>query len=202
VGRRDNEMAKESSLQAIFDVAVKAIETSSNISEDVRNSVCESIKRTKALILRRYENVKAYVKPTYMRDADGLLDRHKVAACFMVSLLTELKLSEADTRLGGERLKEQVAVVVGLSLLRTWITNDNENHKNEKIIAFLDHNGGFVFPPPVCDVRPYVENWLLELYYNQEEAKKHHGSSPVLSISGEMFLIESYNRVLAGDYPP
>lgn len=191
-------MAKEENLRAIFDDIVEAVKVSS-LDGDLIASLCRDLDRSRPLMLRSYDNIRAYAKSKYMRHANGRMDRHKVAACIMVSVLSELNLSESSRLKGSEFLKERVAIKTGLSLLRTWITSDNENFKNGKIIAFLDKNNGLTLPPPVCDDKPYEKNWALELYYNQEEARKCNGNLPILSMSDKLFLIESYNRALAGD---
>ena len=190
-------MAKDENLRAIYDGVIEAVKES-NLAVGLTASICKDIERSKPAMLRCYDNIRAYTKTKYMQDADGRLDRHKVIACVMSSVLLGLNLSDSEKVEGGKFLKERLAIKIGLSLLRTWITRDNEDFKNGKIIAFLDERGGLVLPPPICDNKPYDKNWVLELHYNQQAAKEHNGNLPILSMSDKLFLIESYNRALAG----
>jgi len=192
-------MAKEESLRAIFDSVIECVKAST-LAVDLKDGVYKDLERSIPLMMRRYDNTRASVKSRYMKHTSGLMDRHKVAACVMISVLTGLELSDSTGIKGGEFIKERIAIITGLSLLRTWIANDNENFKNGKIIAFLDQNDGLALPPPICDDKSYGKNWVLELHYNQKEAVNCGGSLPVLSMSDKLFLIESYNRALAGGY--
>jgi hypothetical protein len=189
-------MAKEETLNSIFDGIVDSVKTS-DLDKSLVMSLSNDLIRSKTLILRQYDNTRAYAKPKYMSAPDGKMDRHKVVACIMVSVLHGLKLTESGDIDGSEYIKERVAIKAGLSLLRTWITADNENFKNGKLITFLNKNNGLVLPHSICDDKPYEKNWVAELYYNQEEAKKYKCNLSILSISANLFLIESYNRALA-----
>jgi hypothetical protein len=165
---------------------------SSALEDALRLALSGDLERSKPFLFRGYVDISNYAKANYMRIKTGLLDRHKCSAAFMVSTLNGLRLDKCAKLTKNERLREDIAIYVGLTALRTFIHGDNENYKNAGLIAFLDKNDGFMFPGTICDNQPYADNLATELYYNRKENKLS-----VLSLSHELFWVEKYNRMLS-----
>jgi len=155
----------------------------------------ESAKRFRDMLVRskddiwsQYDGVKNIIKTHYMDDPNGLLDRHKCAACFIVACLNGLKINEAN---GQNNLnREKLALFFGLTVLQTFIVLSNKNHEDAGMVSFMKQNGDMlVYPKCIKDFNQYQHNWALELFY----ARKND-SLFVLSLSHELFYIERYNR--------
>jgi hypothetical protein len=151
--------------------------------------LCDKIHRSKYSIWRECCDIEKEVETTLAKQPD-LLDRHKSSACVIVTFLN--KLDENLTWAGIPHPKEILAIVAGLTALRTSIECDNRNHKNAGIIAVLKANKGFKFPTDISGSIPYAQNWALELYHAHKDDRLH-----ILSLSHELFYIEVYNRLLA-----
>jgi hypothetical protein len=191
-------MPKEMNFNSVYDDVINAMKASGRPAPFV-SAVCGDLERSKVPMMRCYSGINSSVKFDYMKISEGRLDRHKCAAAFMVATLNGLKLEKCAVIAQNEFLLEDIAIHIGLIILRTFICFDSKNHKNAGIIAFLNESKGFVFPEPICDSKPYIKNWALELYY----ARKAEALF-VLSLSDKLFLLESYNRALAemrGDRP-
>jgi len=185
-------MPKEINFNALFDDVISSVSSPNlGLSSGQIQALHSDFNSSKVLMLRNYDGVKNYIKAHYMEDSTGLLDRHKCAASFMVATLNTLKLDNSSRLNKSLFLKEKIAIVAGLSVLRTFIVGDNANYKNAGIITFLGENGGFVFPEVISDHKPYQRNWALELQCAHKEDKLF-----VLSLSNQLFCIERYNMQL------
>jgi hypothetical protein len=85
-------------------------------------------------------------------------------------------------------IREKLAIVFGLSVLSTFIKSD----KKSELSDFLERNNSFIFPPAICSDKSYEINWALNLHYAKEENKLFP-----LSLSNELFWLETYNRQLS-----
>lgn len=141
----------------------------------------------------------------YMSPDIKILDRHKVSACLMYAIIkTDLFDYQPKQQLPDNKIiivSEQMAITVGLSLLRTYIVNKRNSRgekKNEKVwerdkAIFKD---GFKLPGEtegLNDVNhgDYRDNLALELHFTKEE-----GTYNILSLSNTLYLLEMYNRHL------
>jgi hypothetical protein len=183
-------MADMTTFNALFDSVIDKIKTGKS-HKKYATHVCELLQKSKTGICREYSGINSLVKAKYMKNKTGLLDRHKCAASFMIASIKKLK-----TTVGGKismtYLKEKLAILVGLTVLRSFVELDNRNYDNSEIIAFLAKKDGFWLPKPICDNNPYEKNWAIELHHAHEEGKLF-----ALSLANQLFLIESYNRQLA-----
>lgn len=141
----------------------------------------------------------------YMSPDIKILDRHKVSACLMYAIIkTDLFDYQPQQKSSENKIiivSEQIAIMVGLSLLRTYIVNKRNSRgekKNEKDweldkAIFKD---GFKLPGEtegLNDVNhgDYRDNLALELHFTKEE-----GTYNILSLSNTLYLLEMYNRHL------
>jgi len=151
------------------------------------SSFCAHIKTRKEHICQCYFGINHTIKANYMEDVNGLLDRHKCAAAFMIAFMTKADLEKIGL---GKLALEHIAIQIGLIVLKLFICYENRNFKEAGILSFIEKNG-FKPPPCICDHKPYFENWALGLHYARREDKLFP-----LSLSNELFCFEMYNRQL------
>lgn len=145
------------------------------------------------VIWQEYVRLNCHCKEYYMRDVGGRLDRHKVCACYMYAIIKasvlSCRLAEGNTEQRYLALNENLAITVGLSLLRAFvissIDNSKELSKEEKDFYQSRIDGGIVFPQ--CNHGVYRENFASELHYTNEERNYN-----VLSLANTLFLLETH----------
>jgi len=128
---------------------------------------------------------------TYMYDPDGLIDRHKVAAVMMYSIIVNkplgLKFLHVEQLAKGSSLlaNETLGFYTALSIVRSFILSDAREVSNgKKIEIFIN---GFIFP--VCRHEDYLSNVYKMLYYsNLNECYD------IFALSHVLFLIEVYTE--------
>lgn len=153
----------------------------------------------KDIIWNNYTKWNALCKNRYMKDPHGLLDRHKVAACYLIAIATAKPMrfpNVFDNDIENEHIvaNELLAISVGFSVLRAYIESaihQNRTIEDEERERLLDlYKSGIVYPGDI-DVNhgDYITNYASEIYYAIEE-----GSINLLSISHELFLLELYTK--------
>lgn len=159
-------------------------------------------KETQKRIWDEYEIFRNMCKGHYMvqSKSEHVIDRHKVCACIMYAIIKASPFinngNEFDEDEYFDTPNEQLAITVGLSLLRGYIINateDFEGKKKSKKQINQDRRifeKGFVFPND-SDVGhgTYRNNFAVELYYTKKE-----NSYNILSLSNTLYLLELYNR--------
>lgn len=134
-----------------------------------------------------------HCKGTYMLDLEGILDRHKVCACYMFAIIKadtlRCHLVGADTEQRHLNLNENLAITVGMSVLRAFVLvsiNDNEELSEEAKETLRKRiDDGVVFPD--CNHGEYRSNFAAELYYTKKES-----SYNILSLANTLFLLETH----------
>lgn len=145
------------------------------------------------VIWERYVYFNKHCKEMYMEDSTGKLDRHKVCACYMYAIVSagvmSCKLADSDTEESYLALNENLAITVGMSLLRGFILSSIESseqftsvQKNE-LISMI--NDGIIFPD--CNHGDYRKNFVAELHYTQLENRYN-----ILSLANTLFLLETH----------
>ncbi len=143
------------------------------------------------IIWEEYTKFNLHCKTTYMQDASGKLDRHKVCACYMFAIVKAgvlgCRLADSDTERSYLALNENLAITVGMSLLRAFvlssIKSSEELPDNVKEIYRNRIDDGIVFPE--CNHGVYRENFVSELHYTNDERNYN-----VLSLANTLFLLE------------
>jgi hypothetical protein len=185
-------MATDDTFNFVFECALSGIKDSlGNKSPGIKLS--DALLKHKAELCGYYNNIKTSIKNTYMYDPMRPLDRHKCAGAFMVAFLEKLTIKENQLN------KEFLAIFIGLLILKIFIYKECKDNRDLSFITFINRQGGFVFPKCDCDLEPYKYNWALGMHYDRasEQGKDIRILSP-LALSNVLFLIEKYNRNLAG----
>lgn len=138
--------------------------------------------QAKDRIFKEYCKLRDYTKVSFMRNADGLLDRHKVCACLILAIVKSKPLvyEEHDSDMK-KIFNENLAMTVGLSLLFNFIISANSD--NSKWLK-----DRFCFPITERDAT-YQELLCLMLYY---DVKNRQYS--ILALANILFMIEEYTK--------
>ena len=151
--------------------------------------------KSKEKIYESYTEINNYVKKQYMGIPENnpmFLDRHKCSACIILAIMNELKIEEFA--LYDDFGKERAALSVGLNVLGVFIVLSAKKSGKRSDLAlanFLIKND-IQLPKSICDDKNYSDNWVSEMFHIYKEQKMF-----VLSLSNELFLIETHNRNLA-----
>lgn len=139
--------------------------------------------QSKERIFKEYCKLRDYTKVSFMRNPDGLLDRHKVCACLIFAIVKSKPLVYEDDDIGGIKkiFNENLAMTIGLSLLYNFIISSDKNNE-----TWLKR--GFCFPSTDRDAT-YQELLCLMLYY---DIKNNQYS--ILALSNILFMIEAYTK--------
>lgn len=137
-------------------------------------------------IFCEYNKLKDFAKISYMRDPDGLLDRHKVCACLIIAIIKSKPLvyDEREDVFGMKKIfNENLAITIGLSLLYNFIS-DADGGKNKEWLK-----DGFEFPVSKRD-STYQELLCLMLHYDVM-----NNQYSILAVSNILYLIEEYTKL-------
>lgn len=145
----------------------------------------------KEAIWQEYINFNRQCKIQYMEDLNGKIDRHKVCACYMFAIIKanvmSCKLADSNTEQSYLALNENLAITVGMSLLRAFVLASIDNSKQirteDKILYKSRIDNGIVFPQ--CNHGIYRENFASELHYTARD-----GNYNILSLANTLFLLE------------
>ena len=142
-------------------------------------------------LLSEYNELKSGFKKKYMKKADeSILDRHKVAAAFMIAVLNVKPIRVPDEvqllrkfedvySAGFSKFfgNEKLAIRAGLAILNSYSEKDSKEKKKISLPKDVRHG-------------EYTENFCRELYINQLEKKLS-----ILSIAHELYLIEKLSAL-------
>jgi hypothetical protein len=183
-------MARESTYEALFQAVIKAIHTDDKLKKETNVADLASwVMGSKTAVLTHYSYINGLVKLLYMEKDGCLLDRHKCSACFMIAFLQKLD-NKNPLWIKYEKYRERLAILVGLTVMSTFIMSENRTDENAAILDALAKNRMLKFPEKLYEkTHPYYKTWSLEL----RDAYKYGGFS-VLALANELFLIERYNR--------
>jgi len=144
-------------------------------------------------IWNKYLTFNRRCKENYMADSNGKLDRHKVCACYMYAIISanvlSCRLVGSDTEQKYLSLNENLAITVGLSLLRAFIissinsSNELTAEKKKELISRIEDG----IPLPRCNHGDYRKNFVSELHYTHEE-----GCYNMLSLANTLYLLEVF----------
>lgn len=179
----------ENSYQKIWDIVINPT------IQDYQNRYAEITVsyNAKEAIWQEYIRFNEHSKLSYMRDVGGKLDRHKVCACYMYAIIKSnvlsCRLADSDTEEKYWTLNENLAITVGMSILRAFVlssinTNEELAEETKKTLA-ARIDAGVLFPD--CNHGDYRNNFVAELYYTKKEDNYN-----VLSLANTLFLLETH----------
>lgn len=158
----------------------------------------ELIPNVKEEIWEKYVSLNSYCKNNYMKSPDGKIDRHKVAACYMIAIamLRPMRFVEKiDNKEVPLAINEMLAITVGLSLVRAFAIsaireNENINKEDADSLVAKFENGIKVPEGNLVNHGVYLENYANEIYFATSE-----GKICILSLAHELYLLEVITRI-------
>lgn len=158
----------------------------------------EFIPNIKEEIWDKYVSLNTYCKTTYMKSAKEKIDRHKVAACYMIAIamLRPMRfVAKIDNREVPLAINETLAITVGLSLVRAFaiaaIRANEDINKEEADVLVAKFDGGIKIPEGhLVNHGVYWDNYANEIYFAASE-----GKMCILSLAHELYLLEVITRI-------
>ena len=158
----------------------------------------EVIPNIKEEIWKKYEYLNNYCKIIYMKSSEGKIDRHKVAASYMIAIVTShpmIFVGEIDGQQVDIAINETLAITVGLSLVRAFaiasINSNNELQQKDKAEMISKFEKGIKIPDDnLVNHGIYIQNYANELHFNASE-----GNISILSIAHELYLLEVITQI-------
>jgi hypothetical protein len=177
------------------------------ISEEISNyrktyiNLIEKMAYAKEEIWNEYVKLNDYCKVNYMQQAEGKIDRHKVAACYMIAIMITKPVKvvgKIDNKEIPLAINEQLAITVGLSIVRAFVLAAIERAKEEGKISSddakalsLKFEDGIKIPcGDLVNHGSYLENYARELDYAASD-----GKLCILSLAHELYLLEAFTRI-------
>lgn len=174
------------------------------ISKEIKNyqslytNCIELIPNVKEEIWEKYVSLNLYCKVNYMKHPEGRIDRHKVAACYMIAiaLLRPMRfVRKIDNLTIPLALNETLAITVGLSLVRAFaiaaIKESEFLDKEESIALVTKFEEGIKVPEgQLVNHGVYLQNFANEIYFAASE-----GKLCILSLAHELYLLEVITRI-------
>lgn len=158
----------------------------------------EFIPNVKEEIWEKYVSLNTYCKINYMKSSDGKLDRHKVAACYMIAIATLRPMrfvAKIDNNEVSLAINETLAITVGLSLVRAFAIaaikqNENINKEDANLLVEKFEDGIKVPEGNLVNHGVYMDNYANEIYFAISE-----GKASILSLAHELYLLEVITRI-------
>lgn len=158
----------------------------------------EVIPNAKEEIWKWYVYLNNYCKINYMKSSEGKIDRHKVAACYMIAIVTlhpMIFVGEVDGQQVDIAINETLAITVGLSLVRAFaiasINNNKELQQEDKVEMISKFEKGIKIPNEnLVNHGIYIQNYANELRFNVLE-----GNISILSVAHELYLLEVITQI-------
>ena len=145
----------------------------------------------KEVIWEKYADLNVCCKTEYMTAPEGRLDRHKVAACYLIAIVYAKPIKFIKLPLMEDMYfvsNEKVAISTAMSIVRAYVlASCNElADSNEKESITQKFENGLRYPPKeYVHHGDYLDNFASEIYYVGRERKLH-----VLSVAHELYLLE------------
>lgn len=183
-----------SSYEIIWEKVIRA----EIINYQTRYTNCiELIPDLKEEIWKKYVSLNTYCRHNYMISSVEKLDRHKVAACYMIAIAT-LKPMRFVKKIDGKdvplAINETLAITVALSIVRAYAIAAIKKHLDDKMIQdnlVAKFDAGIKMPDgDLVNHGDYLDNYANELNFAITE-----GKICILSIAHELYLLEVITRI-------
>lgn len=158
----------------------------------------ELIPNVKEEIWGKYVSLNTFCKTNYMKSPKDKIDRHKVAACYMIAIamLRPMRFVEkVDNQEVPLAINETLAITVGLSLVRAFAIasireNENINQDDADALVAKFENGIKVPEERLVNHGVYLDNYANEIHFATSE-----GKVCILSLAHELYLLEVITRI-------
>lgn len=161
----------------------KMIQDMEHVNKQHKNIV---IRKDKYLDFKNeFERMYNDVKNIYMNNSVEFLDRHKVSAIIMCSIINT-KIVEDSIKVSDKEFvtNYQLAISAGLSYM-LYELNHQLITQNKKTM------NKFLFPQVMYGKLSYKENLMRMLYFSDKDNNMN-----ILSIANLLFLLENYNIIV------
>lgn len=109
---------------------------------DVYKDSLELIPNWKEEIWDKYVQLNRYCKDNYMQEAMGKIDRHKVAACYIIAIASVKPMRFIKKHEKYIAVNESLAITVGFSILRAFflaMVDEKKSGEERKILIIRVH---------------------------------------------------------------
>ena len=141
------------------------------VAPHIKNAVnrykyrCDQTDDTKKAIFKGYEKSRSFFKS---KKDTGLLDRHKIAASLMYSILDvkpfNIEMNVNRIKLNENLANEYLAIKSGISLISVFrMKYFKEKKKNEKLFLLWQDHKNIVFPPTDTG-NDYLDHFMKVLH--------------------------------------
>lgn len=166
--------------------------------QSIYGNCIKFIPNIKEEIWKKYVSLNNYCKTNYMKSAEGKIDRHKVAACYMISIASLRPMRFTNSFDNFEiypAINETLAITVGLSLVRAFAIasiKENNNINKEEADALIEKfkNGIKIPTGDLINHGTYLDNYANEIYFSISE-----GKMSILSLANELYLLEVITKI-------
>lgn len=145
-------------------------------------------------IFDTYNETIDYCKKHYMSDCKKRVDRHKISAAIVISVLKNEPIKYINQKYFSDSpthwlFNEQLALTTGCSVLKTFILRRIKERRYEEYSSYSEEKlktvfeNGIVFPKTYHG--SYKDNLLFEFYCMKKE-----GNYNLLSLADKFFLLE------------
>lgn len=160
---------------------------------DVYKGSLELIPNWKEEIWDKYVQLNRYCKDNYMQEAMGKIDRHKVAACYIIAIASVKPMRFIKKHEKYIAVNESLAITVGFSILRAFflaMVDEKKSGEERKILISKFDKGIKVPDNSLVNHGQYLDNFASELYFAISE-----GNINILSVAHELYLLEVITRM-------
>ena len=158
----------------------------------------ELIPNIKEEIWQQYVSLNNYCKANYMKSSTGKIDRHKVAACYMIAI-ENLQPMKLTTTINNYEIplaiNEMLAITVGLSLVRAFtiaaiIENKDLSDEDRKALISQFDSGLKTPDGNLINHGNYFNNFANEIHFAWTEGKLN-----ILALAHELYLLEVITKL-------
>ena len=157
----------------------------------------ELIPNAKESIWEKYVWLNNYCKKNYMEPYVDKIDRHKIAACYLIAIssVKPMRLCLKDDEYNQHiLLNEKLGIAVASSIISAYaiseLENDNISDENKEKIKNAFEEDLQIPPSEFVRHGTYQDNYANEIHFAVAE-----GNINILSIANELFLLEVYTRM-------
>jgi hypothetical protein len=139
-----------------------------------------------------YDNMRLNIKTQFMRNSEGLLDRHKLPACLCLAVMNTPLIKISGCNLQSEKTtlaNAGLAIHVAISILLSFVAKNASDEYSQHL-----KNNGLLFPKNknTDSSESYLIQTAKALCY-AHRANKLTVPTTVPKLANIFFLIESYN---------